>query len=70
MTNLPNPYEVPTLDIEPAGRLAYGLGRTSSYEAADSGLLPTIQVGKRRRVVPTAELYRLLGLPLPSAPTA
>ena len=34
--------------------------RTSAYEAARTGQIPTIAIG-RRRVVPKAALYRMLG---------
>jgi hypothetical protein len=37
-----------------------GIGRSSAYQAARTGELPTIPLG-RRLVVPTARLLELLG---------
>lgn len=48
------------LSIPEAGRFM-GLGRTASYSAARRGILPTIKVGERKVVVPTARLAALLG---------
>jgi hypothetical protein len=39
-----------TLSIPEAGRLYYGLSRNGSYDAADRGDIPYIQVGKLKRV--------------------
>jgi hypothetical protein len=64
---LPNPYLVPTVSVTCGGRYL-GYGKAASYEAADSGALPTIAAGRVRRRVPTAALYELLGLPLPAPP--
>ena len=64
---LPNPWITPTLDIREAGAV-FDMGRTAAYEAADRGFLPTVPAGARRRRVPTAALYELLGLPLPERP--
>lgn len=64
---LPNPWTEPTLDIREAGTYL-GYGRTAAYESAKQGLLPTIPAGARRRRVPTAAIYELLGLPLPDRP--
>ena len=47
-----------TLTVEEAAK-ALGIGRGSAYEAARSGQLPVIRVG-RRLVVPRAGLERLL----------
>jgi excisionase family DNA binding protein len=47
-----------TYDIVEAGRLL-GLGRNASYEAAKTGQLPTIKIG-RRLLVPKVALERLL----------
>jgi hypothetical protein len=44
------------------GGAAIGLKRKASYVAAQEGRLPTIQVGRRKRRVPTAPLCELLGL--------
>ena len=48
-----------TLSIEEAGRLL-GYSRDTAYEAARSGTLPTIRIGKRKRRVPTHWLLELL----------
>ena len=48
-----------TYNIEEAARLL-GIGRNQAYEAARTGQIPTIQIGKRR-LVPKAALDRLLG---------
>ena len=47
-----------TYKIEEAGRLL-GVGRNQAYEAAKSGQIPTIKIGKRL-LVPKAALDRLL----------
>jgi hypothetical protein len=39
-----------TMDVPDAGYKYYGLGRSASYEAANTGLIPTIRVGNLRRV--------------------
>jgi hypothetical protein len=39
-----------TLSVPEAGRKYYGLSRTGSYDAADRGEIPTIKIGKLRRV--------------------
>lgn len=54
------------LSIPDAGRAAYGLSRGESYAAARDGRLPTVEVSEHRSVVPTAELLRRLGVPLPA----
>jgi excisionase family DNA binding protein len=43
---LPDPNETPTVSVEEAGRLL-GVSRGSAYEAAASGELPTIRIGRR-----------------------
>jgi hypothetical protein len=65
---LPNPEEKPTVSLWPTAGQAIGLSRTSTYEAARRGEIPTIRVGKVIRV-PTAALRRMLQLdePLPAA---
>lgn len=50
-----------TVDIPVAGRWLSGAGRRQSYEMADRGILPTIRVSERRRVVPLAALLRMVG---------
>lgn len=49
-----------TVTVEEAAAIL-GISRTAAYQAASSGQLPTIRIG-RRIVVPTAPLARLLGL--------
>jgi hypothetical protein len=39
-----------TLSVPEAGKKYYGLSRNGSYEAADRGDIPTIRVGRLRRV--------------------
>lgn len=51
--------------IEEAGRIAFGYGRSASYRAARRGDLPIITIGKRKKVVPKAELYRRYGYDVP-----
>jgi len=47
-----------TYDMDEAARLL-GVGRNSAYEAARSGQIPTIKIG-RRILVPKAALDRML----------
>jgi excisionase family DNA binding protein len=47
-----------TLSISEAGKVL-GIGRSAAYEAARSGQLPTIKIG-RRILVPLVALERLL----------
>jgi excisionase family DNA binding protein len=47
-----------TVTVEQAAKML-GIGRSSAYEAAKSGQLPTIRIG-RRLVVPRAGLEKLL----------
>lgn len=56
---LPSPTEEPTVTVERAAR-ELGISRGSAYEAARTGDLPTIRMG-RRILVPTARLLELLG---------
>lgn len=58
---LPDPRVEPTISIVRTGRIL-GISRNIAYEAAKSGQIPTIPVG-RRRLVPTAKLLELLGSP-------
>lgn len=53
----------PTLTVPQAGQVL-GLGRSSAYEAARLGTIPTIRLSERHVVVPTAALRALLGLPV------
>ncbi len=50
--------EKKTLSIPEAGK-ALGIGRSAAYEAARTGQLPTIRIG-RRLLVPIIALERLL----------
>jgi len=50
-----------TLTVEEAAR-ALGISRTLAYEAARSGALPCVRIG-RRLLVPRTGLDRLLGRP-------
>jgi hypothetical protein len=59
---LPDPRLCPVLSIAAAGR-ALNLSRSAAYERAASGVLPTISIGRGRRVVPVARLRQLVGLP-------
>lgn len=52
-----------TCSVEGAAAIL-GVGRCTAYEAATSGALPTIRVG-RRLLVPVPRLLSLLGIPLP-----
>ncbi len=56
---LPDANETPTVTVEEAGRLL-GVSRGSAYEAASTGELPTIRIG-RRLLVPVARLRAMLG---------
>jgi hypothetical protein len=67
MGKVPQAEDQPWMPVEEAGA-ALGLGRSSSYEAARRGDLPTLRIG-RRLVVPTAALRRLLQLDV-SAPAS
>jgi hypothetical protein len=49
-----------TISIPEAGHRYLGLGRQASYNAADRGLIPSIQVGKKIRRVPVRAMERLL----------
>lgn len=61
---LPDPHIVPLVSIERAGALV-GIGRATAFRAADAGDIPTITVAGTRWV-PTADLYRMLRIPLPA----
>ncbi|MCW2920754.1 MAG: hypothetical protein JWL76_628 [Thermoleophilia bacterium] len=51
------------ISIPQAGEVC-GFGRARAYQEAQrlGGIIPTISVGSRRRLVPTAELLRNLGI--------
>lgn len=59
-TGVPDPEQQPVMSVPEAGGHV-GLGRSSSYAAADRGEIPTIRLG-RKMVVPTAQFRALLGL--------
>jgi excisionase family DNA binding protein len=48
-----------TLTVAEAGEVV-GIGRASAYQAANSGDIPTVRIG-RRLLVPVAQLKRMLG---------
>jgi excisionase family DNA binding protein len=48
-----------TISVEQAGTLV-GVSRASAYEAARSGAIPSLKIG-RRVVVPVAKLAEILG---------
>jgi excisionase family DNA binding protein len=49
-----------TLSVPEAGQLL-GIGRTTAYDAARAGQIPTVKIGKRL-LVPVAALERLLAV--------
>lgn len=56
----PTPSEKPiTMSIPAAGAKYFGLNRAGSYAAADRNDLPTIRIGRLRRVVVAALEKRL-----------
>jgi excisionase family DNA binding protein len=57
---LPSPAEQPTTRVEDAARVL-GISRSAAYEGVRRGEIPAIRIGNRI-VVPTAELWRMLGL--------
>jgi hypothetical protein len=58
-----------TLSIPEAGRLYFALAPGAAYRAALSGDLPTVQVGKRRRVSVIALERKLEAAGKEEAPT-
>jgi excisionase family DNA binding protein len=56
--NMRDISERKTYNIEEAGRLL-GVGRNQAYDAAKTGQIPTIKIGKRL-LVPKAALDRML----------
>ena len=55
---LPDAATEPTVTVERAAAVL-GIGRSLAYELARTGHLPTLRL-KKRIVVPTAQLLRLL----------
>ena len=49
-----------TISVPEAGKTYYGLGRNGSYEAARRSDIPTIQVGRLKRVS-VAVMERIVG---------
>lgn len=49
-----------TLSIPEAGRIYYGLSKQKSYEAAERGEIPFIQIGPKLKRVPIRAMERLL----------
>ena len=49
--------ESKTLSIPDAGKIYYDLGKNASYRAADRGDIPTIRIGRKRRV-PVVQMER------------
>lgn len=60
---LPDPYVRPLVSIEAAGEYV-GLSRRSAFRAVELDQIPTITLAGTRWV-PTADLYRMLRIPLP-----
>lgn len=58
---LPDPEQQPTVPLWPTAGQALGIGRSTAYNGARSGEIPTIRVGDRY-LVPTAALRKMLGL--------
>ena len=54
-----DPRTRPTLSVEEAA-VVLGIARSSAYQAAQRGEIPTIRFGRRVRV-PTARLLMVLG---------
>jgi excisionase family DNA binding protein len=59
------PTECQTLKIEEAAKVL-GISRNTAYDAAKSGQLPTVKIG-RRFLVPKAALDRMLEGAAPAA---
>lgn len=57
-----NPEKKKALTVLEAAELL-GIGRSSAYEAARTGQIPTVRIGKRI-LVPVAALERLLAGPV------
>ena len=54
-----DPKSRPTLSVEEAAEVL-GIARSSAYQAAQRGEIPTLRFGRRLRV-PTAQLVAMLG---------
>jgi excisionase family DNA binding protein len=51
--------EPKTITVPEAGKIYFGAGKTTSYEAAKRGQIPTIRIGRRLRV-PVAAMERMM----------
>jgi hypothetical protein len=70
INKIPDAEEQPTVRLWPTAGQALGLGRSSTFAAAERGEIPAFRIGGRW-VVPTAGLRRKLLLdPSPDAPDA
>jgi hypothetical protein len=58
---MPDPENVPVMEIPEVGYLLFGFGPAASYKAAARGDFPVITSG-RRKVVPTGQLRQMLGM--------
>jgi predicted DNA-binding transcriptional regulator AlpA len=63
--SLPTPQERPTLKVVEAASIV-GVGVSTYYEGVARGTLPALKLSPRRIVVPTAALWDLLGMEVPS----
>ncbi len=64
--HVPLAEDEPTVPLWPTAGKALGLGRSSTYAAAERNEIPVIRIGGRV-VVPTAALRRMLQLDLAPA---
>jgi excisionase family DNA binding protein len=62
---LPNPQDRPTLTVREAAAII-GVGAQTYYEGAARGRLPALRLSPRRIVVPTAQLWALLRMEVPT----
>ena len=60
MNQMPNPNEVPFVDVRTTAALM-GVSRDAAYDAIARGDIPSVRVGKIIRV-PVAALRRMAGL--------
>lgn len=56
-----------TLSVPEAGRRYFGKGRNASYAASRNGQIPTIEIGRLRRV-PVVAMERILNEARPKEP--
>jgi len=61
MTKSTAPEAAWTMSIPEAGRKYFGLGKGASYQAAETGLIPTIRIGRLKRVLVRQLEKRLAG---------